>query len=143
MLRVVVEDLLRYQELVMNVLTQIFSGVADMRSSFALDQAKYTIALPTRHLDGCRPSGRVAGIVAGGLSVETDVGIPPLLQGAKDRLHRPAQLGQRIFHLRRHLRIDLARDQPVLLHLAQLVGQHARRAILDMAADFVEPERSG
>lgn len=51
MLRVVVEDLLRYQELVMNVLTQI-PGVANIRSSFALDQVKYTTALPTGHLDG-------------------------------------------------------------------------------------------
>lgn len=50
MLRVVVEDLLRYQELVMNVLTQI-PGVANIRSSFALDQVKYTTALPTGHLD--------------------------------------------------------------------------------------------
>ena len=49
MLRVVVEDLLRYQELVMNVLTQI-PGVANIRSSFALDQVKYTTALPTGHL---------------------------------------------------------------------------------------------
>lgn len=51
MLRVVVEDLLRYQELVMNVLTQI-PGVANIRSSFALDQVKYTTALPTGHLSG-------------------------------------------------------------------------------------------
>lgn len=49
MLRVVVEDLLRYQDLVMNVLTQI-PGVANIRSSFALDQVKYTTALPTGHL---------------------------------------------------------------------------------------------
>ena len=48
-LRVVVEDLLRYQDLVMNVLTQI-PGVANIRSSFALDQVKYTTALPTGHL---------------------------------------------------------------------------------------------
>lgn len=51
LLRVVVEDLPRYQELVMNVLTQI-PGVANIRSSFALDQVKYTTALPTRHLTG-------------------------------------------------------------------------------------------
>ncbi|WP_330629634.1 Lrp/AsnC family transcriptional regulator [Thioclava sp. FTW29] len=49
MLRVVVEDLLRYQDLVMNFLTQI-PGVANIRSSFALDQVKYTTALPTNHL---------------------------------------------------------------------------------------------
>ena len=51
MLRVVVEDLLRYQDLVMNVLTQI-PVVANIRSSFALDQVKYTTALPTGHLNG-------------------------------------------------------------------------------------------
>ena len=49
MLRVVVEDLLRHQDLVMNVLTQIPGG-ANIRSSFALDQVKYTTALPTGHL---------------------------------------------------------------------------------------------
>lgn len=49
MLRVVVQDLLRYQELVLNTLTQI-PGVANIRSSFALDQVKYTTALPTAHL---------------------------------------------------------------------------------------------
>lgn len=51
MLRVVVEDLLQYQELVLNTLTQI-PGVANIRSSFALDQVKYTTALPTGHLRG-------------------------------------------------------------------------------------------
>ena len=45
MLRVVVEDLLRYQELVLDWLTQIPS-VANIRSSFALSQVKYTTALP-------------------------------------------------------------------------------------------------
>ncbi|WP_138467745.1 Lrp/AsnC family transcriptional regulator [Poseidonocella sp. HB161398] len=49
LLRVVVEDLLRYQELVLDILTQI-PGVANIRSSFALDQVKYTTALPTGHL---------------------------------------------------------------------------------------------
>ncbi|MER5171341.1 Lrp/AsnC family transcriptional regulator [Thioclava kandeliae] len=49
MLRVVVEDLFRYQDLVMNFLTQI-PGVANIWSSFALDQVKYTTALPTSHL---------------------------------------------------------------------------------------------
>ncbi|WP_306419468.1 Lrp/AsnC ligand binding domain-containing protein [Amaricoccus solimangrovi] len=51
LLRVVVEDLPRYQELVLNILTQI-PGVANIRSSFALDQVKYTTALPTGHLRG-------------------------------------------------------------------------------------------
>lgn len=51
MLRVVVEDLLRYQELVLDWLTQIPS-VANIRSSFALSQVKYTTALPTAHLKG-------------------------------------------------------------------------------------------
>lgn len=49
LLRVVVEDLLRYRALVLNVLTQI-PGVSNIRSSFALDQVKYTTALPTDHL---------------------------------------------------------------------------------------------
>ncbi|WP_102224891.1 Lrp/AsnC family transcriptional regulator [Acidimangrovimonas sediminis] len=49
MLRIVVEDLQRYQELVLEFLTQI-PGVANIRSSFALDQVKYTTALPTSHL---------------------------------------------------------------------------------------------
>lgn len=49
LLRVVVEDLLQYQELVVECLSQIES-VANIRSSFALDQLKYTTALPTDHL---------------------------------------------------------------------------------------------
>lgn len=51
MLRVVVEDLLKYQELMIEVLTRI-PGVANIRSSFALAQVKYTTALPTGHLRG-------------------------------------------------------------------------------------------
>lgn len=53
MLRIVVEDLPKYQELVLEFLTQI-PGVANIRSSFALDQVKYTTALPTAHLKGAR-----------------------------------------------------------------------------------------
>jgi DNA-binding Lrp family transcriptional regulator len=49
MLRVVVEDLLKYQALIIDCLTQI-PGVANIRSSFALSQVKYTTALPTGHL---------------------------------------------------------------------------------------------
>lgn len=49
LLRVVVEDLLQYQELVVECLSRIES-VANIRSSFALDQVKYTTALPTDHL---------------------------------------------------------------------------------------------
>lgn len=56
MLRVVVEDLLRYQELVIDCLTQI-PGVANIRSSFALDQVKYTTALPTGHLRSALMNG--------------------------------------------------------------------------------------
>jgi Lrp/AsnC family leucine-responsive transcriptional regulator len=49
MLRVVIEDLIRYQALLLECLTQIPS-VASIRSSFALSQVKYTTALPTGHL---------------------------------------------------------------------------------------------
>ncbi|MDD2004105.1 Lrp/AsnC family transcriptional regulator [Pseudomonas putida] len=49
MLRVVIEDLLKYQTLLLDCLTQIPS-VASIRSSFALSQVKYTTALPTGHL---------------------------------------------------------------------------------------------
>lgn len=49
MLRVVIEDLIKYQALMHDCLTQIPS-VANIRSSFALDQVKYTTALPTGHL---------------------------------------------------------------------------------------------
>ncbi|WP_225863271.1 Lrp/AsnC family transcriptional regulator [Ideonella benzenivorans] len=51
MLRVVVEDLIQYQTLLVDCLTQI-PGVASIRSSFALSQVKYTTALPTGHLRG-------------------------------------------------------------------------------------------
>jgi DNA-binding Lrp family transcriptional regulator len=49
MLRVVIEDLIKYQTLLLECLTQI-PGVASIRSSFALSQVKYTTALPTGHL---------------------------------------------------------------------------------------------
>lgn len=49
MLRVVVEDLAKFQALVVDFLTLI-PVVANIRSSFALSQIKYTTALPTAHL---------------------------------------------------------------------------------------------
>ena len=49
LLRVVVEDLIKYQALMIDFLTHI-PGVASIRSSFALSQVKYTTALPTQHL---------------------------------------------------------------------------------------------
>lgn len=49
MLRVVVEDLGKYKTLIQECLTQI-PVVSSIRSSFALDQVKYTTALPTGHL---------------------------------------------------------------------------------------------
>lgn len=51
MLRVVIEDLVKYQALLLECLTLIPS-VASIRSSFALSQVKYTTALPTGHLRG-------------------------------------------------------------------------------------------
>lgn len=51
LLRVVVEDLIKFQELMTEVLTRI-PVVANIRSSFALAQVKYTTALPTAHLKG-------------------------------------------------------------------------------------------
>ncbi|PIK70148.1 AsnC family transcriptional regulator, partial [Methylobacterium frigidaeris] len=44
-----VEDLAEYQRLIVDHLTRI-PGVAKIRSSFALDQVKYTTALPLDHL---------------------------------------------------------------------------------------------
>lgn len=49
LLRVVVEDLAKYQDFVVNVLTKI-PVVSSIRSSFALSRVKYTTALPTSHL---------------------------------------------------------------------------------------------
>ena len=51
MLRVVVEDLTKFQALVVDFLTLI-PGVANIRSSVALSQIKYTTALPTGHIKG-------------------------------------------------------------------------------------------
>lgn len=48
LLRVVVKDLQKYQVLIMECLTQI-EGVASIRSSFALNQVKYTTVLRTAH----------------------------------------------------------------------------------------------
>ena len=42
---------------------------------------------------------------------------------------RQCPFGERILHLRRHLRIDLALDKPILFQFAQLVGQHPRRHV--------------
>ena len=49
LLRVVVEDLRCYQDFLLNCLTKIPS-VANIRSSFTIEQVKYTTALPTDHL---------------------------------------------------------------------------------------------
>ncbi|MCB4823037.1 Lrp/AsnC family transcriptional regulator [Roseicella aerolata] len=62
LLRVVVEDLAQYHRFVVDHLTTI-PGVANLRSSFALEQVKYTTALPTGHLhapapEAVRPSKR-------------------------------------------------------------------------------------
>ncbi len=51
MLRVVSEDLTKYQTLLLDCLTTI-PVVASIKSSFALSQVKYTTALPTNHLRG-------------------------------------------------------------------------------------------
>ncbi|NMJ43711.1 Lrp/AsnC family transcriptional regulator [Roseomonas sp. JC162] len=56
LLRVVVEDLAQYHRFVVDHLTTI-PGVANLRSSFALDQVKYTTALPTAHLRGSEAVG--------------------------------------------------------------------------------------
>ncbi|WP_242011568.1 Lrp/AsnC family transcriptional regulator [Acetobacter fallax] len=50
MLRVVAEDLIKFQELMIDFLTKI-PVVSNIRSSFALSQVKYTTALPTGHLN--------------------------------------------------------------------------------------------
>ena len=55
LLRVVVEDLAQYHRFVIDHLTTI-PGVANLRSSFALEQVKYTTALPTGHLRAARPA---------------------------------------------------------------------------------------
>lgn len=57
MLRVVVEDLIQYQTLLLECLTQIPS-VSNITSSFALSQVKYTTALPTNHMRVQYASGR-------------------------------------------------------------------------------------
>jgi len=57
MLRVVIEDLIKFQTLLLECLTQIPS-VASIRSSFALSQVKYTTALPTGHLRRTQASPR-------------------------------------------------------------------------------------
>ena len=44
-LRVLVEDLLAYERFLMDHLTRV-PGIANIRSSFALKQVKYTTALP-------------------------------------------------------------------------------------------------
>lgn len=53
-LRVVVADLAAYERFLMEHLTRV-PGIANIRSSFALKQVKYTTALP---LDGPAPPGR-------------------------------------------------------------------------------------
>lgn len=48
----------------------------------------------------------------------------PLLHCLNDRPHGLAQIAQRVFHPRRNLRINRARDDAVFLHGAQAVRQH-------------------
>src|SRR6266436_6559157 len=66
----------------------------------------------------------------------------PGLQRIDDRAQALADLGQAIFHPRRHLGIDLADDQPVLLQRAELLGQHALGDAGHPLAQFAEPLRA-
>src|SRR6266436_10269831 len=50
--------------------------------------------------------------------------LAPGLQRIDDRTQALADLGQAVFHPRRHLGVDLADDQPALLQRTQLLGQH-------------------
>ena len=51
--------------------------------------------------------------------------LAPGLEGVDDRTQALADLRQPVFDPRRHLRIDLADHEPVLLQRAKLLGQHA------------------
>jgi DNA-binding Lrp family transcriptional regulator len=69
----VVEDLAQYHRFVVDHLTTI-PGVANLRSSFALEQVKYTTALPTGHL-----------------AATPDAAKPPRRQGAGRKRSSPAR----------------------------------------------------
>ena len=53
----------------------------------------------------------------------------PVFHSLDDRLETHPGFGQRIFHTRRHLRIDLAVHQPITFHLSQIRGKHLLRNI--------------
>src|SRR5262249_39676980 len=68
------------------------------------------------------------------------VALAPLAHAEQDRPQARAERGQLVFDARRHLRVDRARDQAVLLELAQLGGQHALGAVGQLAAQLAEAE---
>jgi tRNA (cytidine/uridine-2'-O-)-methyltransferase len=63
---------------------------------------------------------------------------PPFPQCRQNRCQRPATIGQRIFDLWRHLRIDLAPKQPIRFQLAQLIGQHPLGDVRQLPPQGVE-----
>lgn len=64
----------------------------------------------------------------------------PFPQGVHHGFQAVPELGQRVFHARRHLGVDLARQQTALLHLAQLCGQNLLRDMPDGLFQFAETQ---
>src|SRR5687767_13627791 len=66
----------------------------------------------------------------------------PRAQRAQCLVERPPVLGERVLHPRRHLAEDLAVDQPVLLHFAQVLDEHLLADAGQPAAKFAEAARA-
>lgn len=67
--------------------------------------------------------------------------LAPLAHQVRDRPQGPPVGRERVFHLGRHDRIDLAVDDAVVFQLAKLLGQHAFTDVRNFAPQF--PEAAG
>ena len=67
----------------------------------------------------------------------------PFVQPIDDRLQSFSRSGQRIFHLRRNLRIDFPSNNAVAFKLPQVLGEHLLRYAAQAAAQLAEAARAG
>src|SRR5215475_7857889 len=85
-----------------------------------------------------RPRRRMSNSLLACLMLEA-----PFVQPIDNRLQRFSRRGQRIFHFRRHLRIDFASDNPVAFKFPKVLGEHLLRYAAQAAAQLTEAAHAG
>src|SRR6266550_2014655 len=67
----------------------------------------------------------------------------PFVQPIDDRLQSFSRSGQRIFHLRRNLRIDFPSNNAVAFKLPQVLGEHLLRYAAQAATQLTKAAHAG